>query len=384
MEQRQDSKGNTRAGLGKQMCSRNRETLTHLFTSGEIDLLPGAIFDSLPLSLPDDFDFDRVEGMMLGLAIGDALGNTTEGWPASDRRTVFGEIRDYVAGRSGANSAGLPSDDSQLAFWTLEQMLADDGFCPENVAARYCRGTIRGVGSTVSRFLAKYHAGLPWHQCGPKSAGNGALMRIAPMLVPHLKCRSTDLWVDTALSAMMTHNDAGSIAACLSFVKILWELLRSKSPPEPEWWPSTYTQVAVDLESESCYRPRGGLFRDYEGPIYRFVLEKTSEAYRADLGVFEACERWFSGAFLLETVPSVIYILMRCAHDPEEAIVRAVNDTWDNDTIGAIVGAAVGALHGRAKLPDRWVTALPGRTSMDEADDGRVFELLRAARQKWG
>jgi len=38
------------------------------------------------------------------------------------------------------------------------------------------------------------------------------------------------------------------------------------------------------------------------------------------------------GAFLLETVPSVIYILMRHGNDPEESIVRAVNDTKDNDT----------------------------------------------------
>jgi ADP-ribosylglycohydrolase len=49
---------------------------------------------------------------------------------------------------------------------------------------------------------------------------------------------------------------------------------------------------------------------------------------------------------LLETVSTVLHILMRHAGDPEEAIIRAVNDTKDNDTIAAIVGAAVGALHG--------------------------------------
>ena len=54
--------------------------------------------------------------------------------------------------------------------------------------------------------------------------------------------------------------------------------------------------------------------------------------------------------------------------------MRAVNDTRDNDTIAAIVGAAVGALHGEAALPVRWRQGLLGRTR--EADDGRVFELL--------
>lgn len=78
-------------------------------------------------------------------------------------------------------------------------------------------------------------------------------------------------------------------------------------------------------------------------------------------------------------VPEVLYVLMRHAHDPQEAIVRAVNDTKDNDTIAAIVGAAVGALHGRRALPARWVANLSGRTT--DRDDGRVFELIASARR---
>jgi ADP-ribosylglycohydrolase len=78
----------------------------------------------------------------------------------------------------------------------------------------------------------------------------------------------------------------------------------------------------------------------------------------------------------------MLYILMRYGTDPEEAIVRAVNDTRDNDSVAAIVGAAVGALHGRAGLPRRWIDGLSGRTAA--TDDGRMFELLEAARSLWG
>ena len=54
-----------------------------------------------------------------------------------------------------------------------------------------------------------------------------------------------------------------------------------------------------------------------------------------------------------------------------EKAVRAVNDTKDkdNDTVAAIVGAAVGAMHGEDVLPHRWRTGLCGRTGA--ADDGR-------------
>ena len=100
--------------------------------------------------------------------------------------------------------------------------------------------------------------------------------------------------------------------------------------------------------------------------------------------VVEAGDIWYSGAYLMETVPTVLYILMKHAGDPEEAIVRAVNDTKDNDTIAAIVGAAVGALHGRDALPSRWVSNLAGRV-VASIDDNRVFQLIdEAKREFWG
>ena len=57
--------------------------------------------------------------------------------------------------------------------------------------------------------------------------------------------------------------------------------------------------------------------------------------------------------------------------------MRAVNDTCDNDTIAAIVGAAVGALHGARTLPASWRAGLLGRTGA--SDDGVVFRLIEAA-----
>jgi ADP-ribosyl-[dinitrogen reductase] hydrolase len=81
-------------------------------------------------------------------------------------------------------------------------------------------------------------------------------------------------------------------------------------------------------------------------------------------------------------VTSRVNILERHGHDPEEAIVRAVNDTCDNDTAGAIVGAAVGALHGLSRLPERWARGLLGRTAED--DDDAVFRLVSRAQAAFG
>ena len=361
----------------------NQSLLDWLFAERKITLQRSDLFDTCPPVLPPDLAWDRVEGMLLGLAIGDSLGNTTEGQLPVERSDENGEIRDYLPHPfAGGRSVGVPSDDTQLAFWTLEQLVEDRGLVPDHVAQRFSRQRIFGIGNTVAEFIHKYrYLKRPWYEAGPASAGNGALMRIAPMLIPHLRNPTPALWADTALAAMITHNDPASTGSCLAFVSLLWEALCATTPPQPEWWVDTFCEVLQPLEGETLYRSHGREMT-YEGPLWHFTATRVHGALNAELPVATACDGWYSGAYLLETVPSLLYILDRCAHDPEEAIVRAVNDTWDNDTIAAIVGAVVGALHGRSRLPRRWIDGLLGRTAED--DDGRVFELIASARAIWG
>ena len=258
------------------------ETLAELFATGGIELRRGPLFDEAPSPLPTHVPLrDRVEGMLLGLAVGDALGNTSEGLLPGERRARYGEICDYLPDRyAEGRRVGLPSDNTQLAF-----------------------------------------------------------------------------------------------------VRLLGDLLGRDTPPAPEWWLDRYLETARELELDRPYAPRGGAYPDFRGPLWRYVEEVVPPAWAEGLSVRDAGRRWYSGAYLLETVPSVLYVLMRHGEDPEEAIVRAVNDTKDNDTVAAIVGAAAGALHGRSRLPGRWVENLLGRTRAH--DDGEAFRLLDAACARW-
>jgi ADP-ribosyl-[dinitrogen reductase] hydrolase len=70
------------------------------------------------------------------------------------------------------------------------------------------------------------------------------------------------------------------------------------------------------------------------------------------------------------------------AHPADSDSWNAVNDTKDNDTVAAIVGAAVGALHGASALPQRWTAGLAGRIA--ENDDGELFRLIGAAQRAFG
>ena len=333
--------------------------------------------DGHPLS------WDRVEGMLLGLAIGDALGNRSEGINPEDRLRRHGEIRDYLPNpHAGGALVGTPSDDSQMAFWTVEELTAAGRLDPERLADRFARARIFGMGNTVRQFQVRHgFNSLPWWEAGPESAGNGALMRIAPVVLPHLRAPSPALWHDAALATMITHNDSAAIGSSVAFVALLWDLLRAEATPPGAWYARRFVAVCAEVEADVHYRPRHDGAPDWSGPLSAWVDHQLAAARDERLSVRDGQSRWYSGAYLLETVPTVLYILERHAHDPEEAIVRAVNDSRDNDTVAAIVGAAVGALHGASALPRRWLDGLTGRTAAD--DDGAMFWMLHAARARF-
>lgn len=340
---------------------------------------------TLPAPRTQVTSWSKVEGMLLGLAIGDSLGNRCESMVPRDRRAALGEIRDYLPNHHAeGRRVGLPSDDTQLAFRTLQHLLDDGALDAQRLARRLESGQIFGLGSTVRAFLRARAGGADWLHAKQESAGNGALMRIAPILLPHLQAPTSALWSDALLAGAVTHDDFASNASCVAFVAVLWEALAATPPVPRGFWLDRFCEVAARIEgSEPRYEPRAPHRAGSETTLVGFLEAELPPALEAGRSVVEACDDWYSGAFLLETVPAVLYVLERHGNDPEEAIVRAVNDTRDNDTVAAIVGAAVGALHGVDALPRRWREGLLGR--LGSGDDGAIDRLLSKARPKfWG
>ncbi len=355
------------------------ELLHAVLSTGAIAVEHAPLFDAAPhLSAP--VDWHRIEGMLLGLAVGDALGNTSESLNPSRRRRRHGEITDYLPNRhAGGRAVGLPSDDTQLAFRALQQRLTDGRFDPAALAERFAGQRIFGIGRATSQFVLRWHQGVPWQAVGLRSAGNGALMRIAAVVPWHMRQPSADLWAEAALNTMVTHNDRIAIGSSVAFVALLWDALQMGTPPPPNWWLERFVGIARQLDNGASVKPRGGRHEDWRGSWPDYIEHCIATARGEQLDVRAACDGWYSGAYLLETVPCVLYILEQHAADPEAALVRAVNDTRDNDTVAAIVGAAVGALHGRDALPSRWLDGLSGRLGAD--DDGHVFEVLDELRR---
>ncbi len=392
--------------------SSKREVVDR-FNTGELDLA----------ALPDTGRWgretapvlaDRVEGMLLGVAVGDALGGPLEGMTGTTRRTlVGGDITSFVrvidggrvggygggesddggdghvyeqhAGRPGLRVVqgveGAPTDDTQFTFWTMESML-DRGYLDlHHLIESWHRFPIIGLGKTVMSFFnaLAYHPGDFW---GARrySAGNGALTRVAGVYAPHSWTGGSQYVWDVIRASALTHDHRSSTAACVAFAEIYRWLLRSErgTPIHPKEIIERYVELARPLEGDRVLYSRDGVGCQWSGPLWRFVEDHVPRALEQGSSVAEVDLCWHSGAYLLETVPMVLFIVCRYLEDPQEALIRAATDTWDNDTIGACVGALLGARHGTAPWRD-WLPRLTGRTNL--VDNGKVNELIMRLRQ---
>lgn len=364
------------------MMTDTATQLDSLLASGIVRCRPSPWLHTQPP--PPQASFDRIGTMLYAVALGDSLGNTSEGLLPHERTRRYGHITGYLPTRhAGGQERGVPSDDTQLTFRTVQHLLRLGDLCPEQLGDDLSDGAIFGIGRAMTAWLARREAGLPWTTCGVQSSGNGALMRIAPVLLPHLQEPSPRLWADAVLATMVTHNDAAAIACSVAWVHILWSLL---TLPEgyriaPPWWLERFAEAAATIEGATLHRPRQGPLRSYTGPLWAFTVQQAGAAQAMDVPVRNTGAAWGSGAYLLETMPTVLAILMRHSHEPERAMGVAVNDTKDNDTIAALVGSALGALHGSRWIPAAWRTGLLGRLGSD--DDGAVLALLQRVRDRW-
>ncbi len=145
------------------------------------------------MSHPTDPTRDRYRGALLGLAAGDALGTTLEFRPPG----TFTPIDDMVGGGPFHLEPGEWTDDTSMALCLAESLIECRGFDAVDQLARYVRwwrdghlssnGRCFDIGNAVSAALARFERTRePW--CGstdPHTAGNGSLMRLAPVVLAH-------------------------------------------------------------------------------------------------------------------------------------------------------------------------------------------------------
>ena len=276
---------------------------------------------------------DRILGCLLGLAVGDALGTAVE----FQARDSFPPVTDMVGGGVFDLAPGQWTDDTSMALCIAASLTETGAYDPRDQLARFVRwyrdgylsstGRCFDIGNQTRAALEEFEAtGEPYRESvGGMSAGNGSLMRLAPVAMAF--CDDPDAAGRfSADSSRTTHPAVECVEACGAYGRLIAAAIEGASRTE------LYV-LAADLAEQVT------------NPDLATIL-------RGSYRVKERDEISSSG-YVLHSLEAALWALAR-TDDFLEGALLAVNLGDDADTVGAIYGQLAGALYGRSEIPESW------------------------------
>jgi ADP-ribosyl-[dinitrogen reductase] hydrolase len=290
----------------------------------------------------DDW-LEHVQGVILGTAVGDALGLPFEMIPPRRLRRLLGTS---PLGHRFLWNRGMTSDDTEHTC-ILAQSLLREPTDPERFARSLAWG-LRfwflsipvSLGWATLRSVLRLWVGFPPHRSGVFSAGNGPAMRSAllGLCFGHDPAR---LRAFVSASTRLTHTDPraerGALLIALAAhhgasgntvdACALLEEAREEADEELLGWLTDIEEHLARNASASELAQRRGLTRGVTGYIYH-------------------------------SVPFALYCWLRARGDFRQAVEEVILLGGDTDTTGAITGALCGATRGAQHIPEEWVKGL--------------------------
>lgn len=303
-------------------------------------------------------------GCLVGLAVGDALGGPVEFKSRFEIAQNYGGVlRKMVGGGWLRLKPGETTDDTAMTRALAESLVAREVFDANDVAARYVawlQTKPKDVGNITKLALRAWEKGntLPLAAMGAhrqlegKSAGNGTIMRCAPLALRYAydERRLIDTTRDEAL---ITHFDPQAWTGSVAVNLLIYHLLRD--------------MPVADAVRTVAYRLRRENRAAYE---VAEVLEHVQPGIRSDALP--------TTGYVLDTLRIAVWAVL--AHQSfEEAVTVAVNLGGDADTQGAVTGALAGARWGYAAIPEGWLQPLDSRAELVTLAD-RLLELAERKR----
>ena len=289
----------------------------------------------------------RALGALVGLAVGDALGTTNEFQPAGSFEPITGMVGGGVFGLE----PGQWTDDTSMALCLVDSLLAQGRYDSFDVMERYERwhsegyrsstGVCFDIGNQVSRALWDFRANprVPVDAVRTTSAGNGAIMRLAPMVIAGFRSRSPREVVTTArLSARETHFSVEAEATTEVFAALLVGALLGWSPEQimDVSWAST--GAAFDEMASRVIIPDPQVRASWEAETSGYIVNGLRLAVHG-----------------LLDFPSF-----------KDATLAIANMGGDTDTNAAIYGQLGGAFYGVEAIPASWRTTLYQGEEIDQ------------------
>lgn len=309
---------------------------------------PGPVLDALE---------DRFVGCLVGGAVGDALGRMTESLPRWVVKGRFGTVRDFHPGLlRWVRSTGSVTDDTQLTLAIAGAVGADGHLSEAELTRRFAQWFDHRVGPGLATIgsVRRLRRGSPWLVAGDrKSAGNGGVMRVAP--VGLVWCHTPETRdVEAAISSVGTHAHPLALRGA-QVVASLVAMAISRIGESP-----------AGLVAALAAAEPNGPWREALLAVVALNGVPTPEGLR----------RTGTTGFVIETVKASLFLFQSLGDDPEAALVAAANGGGDTDSIGAVLGNVIGAWHGYAALPRRWTSVVQGHGALI-AEGRRLVQVHR-------
>ena len=299
---------------------------------------------------------DRARAALVGLAVGDALGTTVEFEPPGS----FEPLTDVVGGGPFKLEAGQWTDDTSMALCLAESLIETNGFDPHDQMERYCQwwkqgyyssnGSCFDIGNTVHGALSRYlETGISYAgSTDTYSAGNGSLMRLAPVAMAFAN-RPVTAVVLAGESSRTTHGTRECVDACRYFAGLLVGLINGESKE---------TVLAKD------YSPLAGLW-DTE-PLAPAIAEIAGGSFK----VKDPPDISGTG-YVVTSLEAALWAFHRTSNY-REAVLAAANLGNDADTTAAICGQIAGACYGVSDIPENWLNKLALKEEIFRLADGLI------------
>ncbi len=302
---------------------------------------------------------DRYHGSLLGLAIGDALGAPIEFRPPG----TFTPITTFQGGGTHGLNPGQWTDDTSLALCLAESLIERQGFDPKDQMERYLQWYREGylssvgfcfdIGNTTRLALEKFEkTGNPFSgQPDPRSAGNGSLMRVAPVPLAFASDPFSAIHL-SGDSSKTTHAVKPGVDACKYFGSLIVGALQGRKKDE-------------------LVSPRFSPVEQFweEHPLAREIDEIASGSFK----VLNPPEIRSSG-YVVKSLEAALWAFHQ-SDSFKEGCLLAVNLGDDADTVGAIYGQLAGAFYGIDGIPGEWKEGLYQR----ELIEGYAEKLFKMA-----
>jgi ADP-ribosyl-[dinitrogen reductase] hydrolase len=182
---------------------------------------------------------DRAGGAMIGLALGDAWGTTLEYSPRDSQPW----LESIEGGGPFHLEPGQWTDDTAMALCLMDSLLTNPDLDEADLMRRFarwhehgensCTGRCFDIGITTSTALARFkQSGDPFAgSTNPRSAGNGSLMRLAPVSIRHWN-NPAKLRDVAARQSRTTHGAPEAVDACVIFAEMLADAIAGKPRSE--------------------------------------------------------------------------------------------------------------------------------------------------------